>query len=263
MKVRFVFILGLVATAIAAAPQAELWPRWEEHDPTSSVAVDHGEWQRFLDRYLVTNHPSGVNRVPYGDIDSSGRALLDRYIATLRSQNPDELQKSEQLPYWINMYNALTVRLILDNWPLDSIRDIDDPWDAPVIEIEGIELTLNDIEHRIIRPIWQDERIHFLVNCASIGCPNLHPRALTSENYERVADQAEREYLAHPRGLDFRRGRLYLSSIFDWYGEDFGADRDDMISYLAQHVPGTLGDRVRSYDGRIRYEYDWSLNGTD
>ncbi len=257
----WVLVLGVFALAsVSSAPQAELWPRWEQHDAESTISVDHSLWQEFLDQYLIAPHPSGVNRVPYSAIDSDGQELLDRYIAMLRSQSPDDLNRSEQLPYWINLYNALTVRLIVDNLPLDSIRDIRDPWDTPVIEIEGIDLTLNDIEHRIVRPIWNDNRIHYVVNCASIGCPNLHPEALTAANYNRIADEAARAYIAHPRGASLERNRLRLSSIFNWYSSDFGSTPAEVLSHIAEYAPADLATEIRRYDGRIRYDYDWALN---
>jgi len=255
-----VLVTLILATQTTAAPQAELWPRWQRHDPSSTVNVDHGLWASFLERYLVTSHPSGIDRVAYDAVDPPGRALLDRYIADLAGVSPDTLHRTEQLPYWINLYNALTVRMVLENYPLDSIRDIDDPWSRPVVTIDGQELTLNDIEHRIIRPIWRDSRIHYLVNCASIGCPNLPPEPLTAANYDERADQAAREFINHPRGVRFEQNRLILSAIFDWYAEDFGEDRSALLEHLMAYAHGDTANQLRGYRGRIRYRYDWSLN---
>ncbi|MFW5812572.1 MAG: DUF547 domain-containing protein, partial [Alkalispirochaetaceae bacterium] len=191
--VRLVLVLLLLVAAYGvAAPQAELWPRWEAHDPASSATVDHADWGEFLDRYLVTNHPSGVNRVRYGSVSAADRRALQSYIQELEATPVSELNRDEQLAFWINIYNAATVELILANYPVDSIRDIGGglmrkgPWDDPLLTVEGEELTLNDVEHRIIRPIWQDERIHYVVNCASIGCPNLYPEPITADNWDRV-----------------------------------------------------------------------------
>lgn len=245
---------------VAAAPQAELWPRWERHTPSSQTVIDHSLWGEFLERYLVVSHPSGINRVAYDEVDSRGRELINSYIRLLTSHSPDSLSRREQLPYWINLYNALTIRLILEHLPLESIRDIDDPWDTTVVTIDGVDLTLNDIEHRIIRPIWRDTRIHFLVNCASIGCPNLQPEPLAADSYERVANRAAREYIAHPRGARFDDSRLILSSIFNWYAGDFGETRDSLLAYLSNYAPPRIAGELGNYRGRIRYEYDWSLN---
>lgn len=259
-------VFVLVAAEAIAAPQAELWPRWEAHDPGSAVSVDHDEWGRFMDRYLVTNHPSGVNRVRYAEVSTSDRRALQGYLSELQGTAVSELNRDEQLAFWINLYNAATVELILDNYPVDSIRDIggglmsSGPWDDALLEVEGVELTLNDVEHRIIRPIWQDERIHYVVNCASIGCPNLYPEPLTADNWERIFEVSAEAYTNHERGVRFSRNRLILSSIYDWYVADFGDSLEGVIDHLTDYVDRETADRLRSHDGRVVYEYDWSLN---
>lgn len=264
---RFVIVqFLLVAGYVVAAPQAELWPRWEAHNPASSITVEHGEWGAFLDRYLVTGHPSGVNRVRYGSVSQSDRRVLQSYLDKLQATPVSELSRDEQLAFWINLYNAATVDLILDHYPVESIRDIGGgvmsrgPWDDPLLRVEGEELTLNDVEHRIIRPIWQDERIHYVVNCASIGCPNLYPEPLTAANWERVFEESAEAYTTHDRGARFRRNRLILSSIYDWYVADFGDSVEGVIAHLTDYVDPALAARLENHDGRVSYEYDWSLN---
>jgi hypothetical protein len=259
-------LLLLVAAYGVAAPQAELWPRWEAHNPASSVRVDHADWGRFLDRYLVTDHPSGINRVPYGSVSTADRRALQTYLEELQATPVSDLNRDEQLAFWINLYNAATVELILANYPVDSIRDIGGglmrkgPWDDPVLTVEGAELTLNDVEHRIIRPIWQDERIHYVVNCASIGCPNLYPEPITADNWDRVFEESAEDYTNHERGVHFSRNRLVLSSIYDWYVADFGDSLEGVIAHLAEYVDSQTAARLRNHDGRVSYEYDWTLN---
>jgi len=176
------------------------------------------------------------------------------------------MKRDEQLAFWINLYNAATVELILANYPVDSIRDIGGglmrkgPWDDPVLTVEGAELTLNDVEHRIIRPIWQDQRIHYVVNCASIGCPNLYPEPITADNWDRVFEESAEDYTNHERGVHFSRNRLVLSSIYDWYVADFGDSLEGVIAHLAEYVDSQTAARLRNHDGRVSYEYDWTLN---
>jgi hypothetical protein len=259
-------LLLLPVAAASAAPQAELWPRWEAHNPASTEVVDHSDWQAFLDAYLITNHPSEVNRVPYGEVSGADRRALQGYLDDLQSVPVLDLNRDEQLAYWINLYNAATVDVILDHYPVDSIRDIGGglvakgPWDEALLRVEGEDLTLNDVEHRIIRPIWKDERIHYVVNCASIGCPNLYPEALTASNWERVFEESAVSYTNHPRGVRFDGNRLVLSEIYNWYVADFGGDVDGVIAHLVDYVDDETAGRLRSYSGRVRYEYDWSLN---
>jgi hypothetical protein len=259
-------ILVLLTIPADAAPEAELWARWEAHDARSTQQVDHSAWETFLDVYLITNHPSGVNRVAYGEVTAGDMAALDGYIAELERVRVSGLNRDEQLAYWVNLYNAATVQLILNNYPVDSIRDIKQgvfssgPWDMELLEVEGEAVTLNDVEHRIIRPIWQDPRIHYVVNCASYGCPNLYPDPLSAENWDRVFEESARSYTNHPRGVRFDGNRLLLSSIFDWYMEDFGGNLEGVIEHLSRFVDQETASRLRSHSGRVSYEYDWSLN---
>jgi hypothetical protein len=188
-----IWMLGLQVNAWAA-PKAELWPRWEAHVATSTQQVDHQAWDTFLNTYLIAQHPSGVNQVNYAAVTPKDRQALQAYLAALEATPVSALNRNEQMAYWINFYNALTVEVILDHYPVSSIRRINispglftrGPWDAPLVEVEGQPLTLNDMEHRILRPIWRDARIHYAVNCASIGCPNLQPRAFTRANTEAL-----------------------------------------------------------------------------
>lgn len=134
------------------------------------------------------------------------------------------------------------------------------PWNEKLVTIEGQAVSLNDIEHRILRPIWQDPRIHFAVNCASIGCPNLLSEAFTAQNLETLLEKAARDYLAHPRGLDFGEKSLTLSKIFDWYQVDFGNNESETLKTLSRWLPVGTAERLKAYNGRIKYQYDWALN---
>jgi hypothetical protein len=256
----------LVGAAATAAPQAELWPRWEAHDASSEETIDHSAWGNFLDQYLIADHPSGVNRVPYGDVSPADHRSLQAYLDRLQAVAVSGLNRDEQLAYWINLYNAATVDLILDNYPVDSIRDIGEgmfsqgPWDDELLRVEGEALTLNDVEHRIIRPIWQDERIHYVVNCASIGCPNLYPEPLTADNWRPVFEESAVDYITHPRGVRFDGNRLVLSEIYNWYVADFGDSLDGVVNHLVEYVDAETAEQLRVFDGRVRYEYDWALN---
>ena len=169
------------------APKANLWDRWTVHDPAATTPIDHSAWDKLLVTY-VSEHADGVNRVAYARVTDTDRATLTKYIADLQAISISRYGRGEQLAYWINLYNALTVELILDYHPVDTIRDINispglfsfGPWDKKLISVENERLSLNDIEHRILRPIWRDPRIHYSVNCAAIGCPNLQRVAFTS-----------------------------------------------------------------------------------
>ena len=261
-----VIALLLLWPPAQAAPKADLWPHWSTHHTTSDQVPNHQSWQQLLDKHVVSN-ADGINRVRYTRFTIDDKALLNAYIAELAAMAPTRLTREQQLPYWINLYNALTVRVVLQYPNEDSIRDMKarffslGPWNEPQLTIEGLTLTLNDIEHRILRPIWQDKRLHYVLNCASIGCPNLSTQAYTEENTAQQLDEAERTFLKHRRAIAFNpQGKLVLSSIFDWYIDDFGGTEAALLSYLAQQS-NELSSQLQNYSGSIRYHYDWSLNG--
>ena len=269
--------LSLTMTALTSAPTAwtastdQLWAHWSTHDPQSTVSVDHQPWQTLLSRYVVESDDA-INRVAYSDFDDSSKTLLDQYLTTLSNLQPTQLNQTQQLAYWVNLYNALTVQVVLDHPKKDSIRSMGPllsfgPWDKAYLTIEGKPVSLNDIEHRILRPIWQDHRLHFVLNCASIGCPNLSRTAYSPENADDSLAQAERTFLQHPRALSFNdKGVLQLSSLFDWYLEDFAEDERALLAYLAAQRPD-LAEALLNFpvgsSSNIDYVYDWSLNAVN
>ncbi|MDE0270707.1 MAG: DUF547 domain-containing protein, partial [Gammaproteobacteria bacterium] len=222
-------LLGMAGLP-AAAQDAELIPMWDAGEESNTATIDHAPWQEILDGYLVADDPSGVNRFDYGALKANAedRKKLGGYLQALAKLDPRAYAKAEQMAYWINLYNALTVFVIVPRYPVDSIKDIKSglidfgPWNLELIPVQGVKLTLNNIEHGILRPIWRDPRIHYAVNCASIGCPNLAPEAYRSDNLERLLEQGATEYINHPRGAQVRDGKLLVSSIYDWFKADFG-----------------------------------------
>lgn len=247
-------------------PTADLWALWDSADQSNDVVIDHSAWQALLDTYLATQDPSGIHRFDYSGAKESGRADVRAYIDRLASLDPRQYNRMEQLAYWINLYNALTIDVVLQKYPVKSIRDVYGgiirlgPWNRVLVEIAGHPLTLNDIEHRILRPIYADPRIHYSLNCASLGCPNLAAQAYTGRNVDALLSQGGRAYVNHPRGASFVNGRLSLSKIYYWFAEDFGDDEAGVIGHLASLADPELAMQLRNYTGRVRYAYDWRLN---
>lgn len=249
------------------ANNPELDERWASFDRSSTEVVDNELWQTLLDDYLVTDTETGVNLFDYGGLLDDDRQPLDDYIEVLVNHDPLKLNQSEQKAYWFNLYNAATVQLILDNYPLTTITKLGEsitdfgPWNDHAVTVNSIDLSLNDIEHRIIRPLYNDYRIHFAVNCASIGCPNLAPQAFNAGELDEQLDAAATEYLTHPRGLDLQGSTLKLSTLFEWYAEDFGNSQNEVLATLGKHTSEATSKALASFDGTPTYYYDWSLNG--
>ena len=169
---------------LRAAPAAEPWPRWTDHNPSSTRRMNHGVWSGVLSTYAQLGE-DGVVRVDYAGMAGQGRGALSAYVGMLAAVRVDALSRPEQMAFWINLYNALTVRTVVDHYPVRSISDIDvspglfadGPWGKKLVTVAGEYLSLDDIEHRILRPIWRDPLIHYAVNCAALGCPNLVDRS--------------------------------------------------------------------------------------
>jgi len=246
---------------------------WADHDPNNAERLVHGDWQALLDAYLITDDPSGVYLVDYAALKANevDRQRLNGYIDYLQGLNPRQYAKDVQMAYWINLYNAVTVKVVLDEYPVDSIKDIHEglipgtgPWGDVHAMVGGQPLTLDNIEHDILRPIWQDNRIHYAVNCASIGCPNLATDAYTAENLERLLEQGARDYVNHPRGAELLDEAFgVVSSIYFWYQEDFGDSEAGVLEHLRKYAEGDLAEQLRDFDGSLDHEYDWSLNAPD
>ena len=262
----------LIAGAANAQPKSKLIPAWDASDETSVGRIDHSSWQNTLDGYLRV-HSSGINRFDYAALKANAedKARLADYLAYLQRLDPRDYSRAEQKAYWINLYNARTVHVVLEAYPVDSIRDISDsffggliffgPWRDVHANVAGRDLTLDKIEHGILRPIFRDNRIHYAVNCASLGCPNLLQTAFTAANIETLLDDGARAYVNHPRGVDFvDDDSIVISSLYDWFVEDFGGSEEGVIKHLARYADKELAERLSRFEGSVDYDYDWSLN---
>ncbi|MDF1737295.1 MAG: DUF547 domain-containing protein [Minwuia sp.] len=268
-------ILGFLPFAASSAPwerlfapDAELWEIWTPYTPDSGARVDHGDWEALLKAHLVRG-PNGVMRADYAGF-ARDRAVLDGYVARLAATEVRDLDRPDQFAYWINLYNALTVRVVLDHPEVESIRDIDispglfasGPWGAELVTVQGQPLTLNDIEHRILRPIFADPRIHYAVNCASIGCPDLRPEAYESDRLETQLDDQASRYVNHSRGARIdSEGGLHVSSVYVWFREDFGGTEKGVIEHMLRYAEGTLRNHLITTSEIAGDAYDWQLNG--
>ena len=249
------------------APKAELWAKWTQYAPDSSRRINHSSWDRFLHAWIITGK-DGINRLPYGNIARQDRQALSDYLSTMQQVIVSTHTRDQQLAYWVNLYNALTVKIILEHYPVDSIRDIDispglfsdGPWGKKIVKIEGEALSLNDIEHRILRPVWKDPRIHYVVNCASLGCPNLRQQALTAANIETELNAAAREFVNHDRGARFENDELYVSSLYSWFQQDFGMNEKQVIEHLELYADKILKQKLQQVDSIAGDSYDWRLN---
>ena len=251
------------------APKADLWVFWDVSEAGDTTPIDHSAWTEFLQRYVVRS-ADNITSVTYDSVTSNDRQKLVQYVDYLQALPVRSFNQNSQLAYWINLYNARTVLLILENQPVESITDIKPsggflsfgPWGEKLLQIEGQSVSLNDIEHRILRPIWQDPRLHYALNCASIGCPNLQEMAFTSQNANDQLDRGAYDYINHPRGVRLDEQGVVLSKIYAWFAHDFGQDRLALFAHLSRYADKELKVQLQSLPKINGYEYSWKLNKT-
>ncbi len=221
---------------VAHAPEPQETPK----------SISHEIWNTLLQKYV-----SASGQVNYYGLKGE-KEQLDIYIKLLSENYPNsKWDRNEQLAYWINVYNANTVKLILMNYPLKSITDLDKPWDQKFIAVGKISYSLNQIENEIIRPIFQEPRIHFAVNCAARSCPPLLNEAFTPEKLISQLEKQTRAFI-NSSANKITTNKVELSKIFDWYGEDFG----ELLSFIGKYSNvGVKGSAKISF-----LEYDWALN---
>lgn len=249
-----------------AAPGSKLADRhWLQSG--SARFADNAAYQDFLDTYVRTDR-NGVNRVAYGRVSAGDRARLDAYIDTLAGQKVTALARQDQLALWINLYNAKTIAVILENYPVSSIRDIRSgtfsagPWNRKVVTVEGRSLSLNDIEHGIIRPVFKDARIHYVINCAAVGCPNLGKQAYSGATLSKAMDRAASAFINSPHGVSIASdGSVTLSKIFNWFRADFGRTEADVLKHVARYANPQVRAALQA-PRSVEYEYDWALNSS-
>ena len=255
---------ALLGTGIACATLARA---------ARATSDPYATYDALLRRHVVAG-ADGITRVAYGSWRASGadRAALDGAIAAMSARRPSAMSRAEAYAFWANLYNAVTLKVVLDRYPVASIRDIKGiswldpkayagPWRDQRVSVEGRGLSLDDIEHAIMRPGFKDPRVHYAVNCASLGCPNLMARAWRAETLEPDLDAAARAYVNHPRGVAaLPSGALRVSSIYRWFAEDFGGDDDGLRAHLRTHAAPPLARILDGAPAIAEHGYDWSLN---
>jgi hypothetical protein len=258
-------LIALVVSAVGAKGADVLVGSETAADARTPVArVSHAEWDRLLRSYV-----DGDGLVDYRrwKSDGAGSASLDNYLATLSTASLEPPSpRAAVLAYWINAYNAVTVRGILREYPTTSIKNHTalfgyNIWRDLKLRVGDELKSLDDIEHRVLRPLGEP-RIHFALVCASRGCPRLLDEAYVAERLDGQLDRNARHFFAQP--ANFRvgtGGKVFLSSILQWYGEDFGSGRAEVLRRLAPWAPATSRPALDAPNASVSYlPYDWSLN---
>lgn len=227
----------------------------------------HEAWTRWLGKYAKVQGP--VTLVGYKAARAE-KSSLDAYTASLAAVSKaqyESFSQPQRLAFLINAYNAFTVKLLLDNEPVSSIKDLgglfSSPWKKKFFKLFGEEYSLDQIEHETIRKQFAEPRIHMALVCASKGCPQLRGEAFVSEKLETQLEEQVRSFLSdrERNRWDPKTGKLYVSKIFDWYGEDFLKKDGSVGAFLAPRMGSTPQEQESIRKAKISFlDYDWSLN---
>lgn len=248
---------------------------------TGAMALDHSyrDYAALLGRHVHWIAGGHASSVDYAALNRDGKAL-EQVLAAFSAVTPgqfDAWERSRQMAFLINAYNAFTLQLVLSGYPdLKSIRELGSllrsPWKRPFFDLLGAQRNLDWIEHDRLRPVYADPRVHFAVNCASVGCPALRPEPYAAAQLDQQLNDQQRRFLTDRTRNRFSAGdgTLHVSQIFKWFAEDFTtAAGGGLRQWLAGHaalLTDNAADRERVERGDFRLDhlsYDWSLNGRD
>jgi len=225
----------------------------------SEATVDHSIYAALLGKY-----------VQQGQINYRGfktdEAKLDQYLKVLENTGSDKLDPNNQFAFYINAYNAWTIKLILSGYPgVKSIKDLGSilksPWKKKISHLDGDVITLDHIEHNILRPRFKDPRVHFAINCAALSCPPLISEPYRGSTLDRQLDDSAKNFINDPQRNYLKGNTLYVSKIFKWFVEDFN---NDIIGFFLKYAEKELKKEleVQGDSIKIKYlHYNWSLNG--
>jgi hypothetical protein len=247
---------------------ADANPTFRKVTAGSPATVDHSVWDKLLKTYVVAGS-DGLNRVAYTSFKKE-HAALKGYVSALQKVNPATLDRAEQFAFWVNLYNAKTIDVVLDKYPVKSINDVSlggglkslvkgGPWQAKIMKVSGVDLTLDDVENTILRPIYGDNRVHYTVNCASVGCPNLAAEAYTGAKLEAMLETGAKDFINSPRGVLVEGDKIKASSIYDWFKADFGGNEAGVIAHLNKYASPELKEKITKIGRIASYDYDWAL----
>jgi hypothetical protein len=267
-RATLLLLAALAVPLTAVASTAETLATLVKHTPGSAKIVNHAVWDGLLKAYVVKGS-DGLNRVAYAKFKAD-HPKLKAYVASLEAINPTGLDRPEQWAYWANLYNAKTIDVVLDKYPVKSIKDVSlggglkslvggGPWQAKIMKVAGQTMSLDDIENVVMRPTFKDPRVHYSVNCASVGCPNLPDEAFTGAKLEAQLDAGAKAFINSPRGIIIEGDTAKASSIYDWFRADFGGTDAAVITHMKKYAEPRLKAKLDKINSIAGHDYDWSL----
>jgi hypothetical protein len=260
----------LLASCAVTAPPPVLWDRWTAHDESNARVIDRSLWSRFLDRYVTGD--AGAERVRYGAVTAEDRAQLDYWLRSMSRVSISRYALREQRAYWINLYNAAVVRIVLDHRGIASVRKLSptglaellappDPFAVRDIEVEDQALSVNDIRNHILRPYWHDPRTLYTLCDATADGPPLAHTAYGAEYLGEQLDARAKAYINGPLALHWSGQKLLVSSFYKRYAADFGGSDAALLQHLRRYAEGKQAQKLANTSSIAGEFSDDALNG--
>jgi Protein of unknown function, DUF547 len=214
-----------------------------------SQNFDYKNYNAFLQKYVSEKGNVGYDKI------KTNKAELDAVIAQFEKTQPtDKWTKNEKMAYYINVYNAYTIKVVVDNYPTKSIKDINGVWDKKIVSSEKTKISLSDVENKILRKM-DDPRIHFAINCASFSCPNLINYAFVPSTLDKQLETATKSFINDKSKNTITASEIKISEIFNWYSGDF-KNGGSVIDFLNKYSTVKIDKKAKSSFAT----YNWSLN---
>lgn len=254
-------------SAFAAVPM-KLIKFWDDVEPQSLINVDHSAFKEVLNAYISDQHPSGIARFNFNAVSELDKNKLKGYLDYLQLLEPRQLNEAEAKAYWVNLYNAATLKMVLEAYDDDRVKSIREartgvfsaqPWKRKLVTISQQKMSLEEIHNGVLRPMYKDHRLHFALFFFSLGGPDVSSMILEGENNDEVLDTLEKNFFSHYRAARLNGSELVLSELFETYDTDFAENSSALIQYISQHVSEEIAAGLLTVTD-IRFEYDWSIN---
>lgn len=234
------------------------------HGEGSTAKIDHHDWTVLL--RAMTTVERGVTKVAYKGLDRPSREALSAYVAFLQTVPVGEFNRDEQLAFWLNLHNAATIEILVEEYPgrtLAPVRSLPKSAGGPFAEkrltVAGVALSVEDIVQSVLRPNWKDPLYHYGLAYGAVGGPNLARKAFTGPEVHAQLEEQARSFV-NRGGADVRRGKLTVSSLYEWYRADFGADDAALIDHLRRFASDEMKQDLAGITSISKHDFDWALN---
>lgn len=251
--------------------EKELWEYWKQSDEYNQNRINYEFWEYILNKYVVKRN-DGLQVVKYASFTREDRIALQQYLRQLSHYPITSYSRNAQLAYWLNLYNAQTIYMVVRNYPIKSVKKLNispgtfngGPWDKKAFIIEGNAVSLNNIQHNILRPIFGDDKIFYGLNNGSISAALLQDKPFTAQNVETMLDRMRETFISESAGVQItEKGDLKLSSMYKWFLYDFASDEATLLDYLRKYAKGSRKSQLEEFNlekNKIIYSYNWKLN---